>query len=95
MSTMNAADKRKMRRLEEELEEAEKQKKALTREKENLKKDFTELNEKYENIQKNAQNSEWNAKTTSTILDNKSLERTITTLEAEVDKLKKRIKRST
>ncbi len=43
----SAADKRKMRRLEEDLEEAEKQKKALQRDRDNLKKDLAELTEKY------------------------------------------------
>jgi hypothetical protein len=44
---MSAADKRKMRRLEEELEEAEKAKKSVTRERDNLKRDLQELTEKY------------------------------------------------
>jgi len=47
---------------------------------------------KYENIQKNSQTSEWNAKTTTTILDNKSLERTVASLDAEIDKLRKELK---
>lgn len=52
MSTTSAADKRKIRRLEEDLEEAEKQKKSLERKVQNLTRDFEEVNEKYEALGK-------------------------------------------
>ena len=36
--------------------------------------------------------SEWNAKKTAEILDNKSLERNVKTLEEEIEKLRKELK---
>lgn len=45
---MSAADRRKIQRLEEELDEAEKAKKKLERERDKLKKDFEELTAKYD-----------------------------------------------
>jgi tRNA/tmRNA/rRNA uracil-C5-methylase (TrmA/RlmC/RlmD family) len=48
MSKTSAADTRKIKRLEEDLEEADKQKKTLERKIQNLTRDFQEVTEKYE-----------------------------------------------
>ena len=52
MTSTATADKRKIRRLEEDLEESDKQKKAAERKLEKIQRDFTEISEKYEALGK-------------------------------------------
>jgi len=91
MST-STADRRKIRKLEEDLEESEKNRKKFEREKQRLERDLKELQEKFDNVSTSSKDNEWKAKQTETVLDNKSLERTISTLETEIERLKKELK---
>eukprot|EP01114_Cavostelium_apophysatum_P004141 TRINITY_DN1430_c0_g1_i1.p1 TRINITY_DN1430_c0_g1~~TRINITY_DN1430_c0_g1_i1.p1 ORF type:complete len:927 (+),score=438.60 TRINITY_DN1430_c0_g1_i1:170-2950(+) len=89
---MSATDRRKMRKLEEDLEESEKARKKFERDKQKLERDFKELQEKFDSLSSSGKDKEWSAKKTEELLDNKHLERTISSLESEVERLKKEIK---
>ncbi len=87
-----SADKRKIQRLEEELEAAETGKKKAERSNQRLERDLKELQEKYDTLEKTSKTQQWGAKKIEQILDNKSLERNVSSLDTELEGLRKELK---